>query len=87
LYVIAVYDISDVNLQGKVRNFLRRYLLRVQLSVFHGNINPSQLKEIELFFQTIKMQESDSIILFYIPIQTRVLYKVFGKDLNDSRII
>lgn len=87
MYCIVVYDISDLKKQRDIRNFLRRYLKKIQLSVFHGDLNPSQLKEIEIFFERIKFEKNESVVIFYSQIHSRMAYKKFGREIERSNII
>jgi CRISPR-associated endonuclease Cas2 len=83
----VVYDIADIGVQTKTRNFLRRYLSHIQLSTFEGEINPSQLVEIELFCKEIKLGPTDSIIIYILPFNSKVKRKTFGVTKEISNII
>ncbi|MEM4133728.1 MAG: CRISPR-associated endonuclease Cas2 [Candidatus Micrarchaeia archaeon] len=87
MYVIVVYDITEVKKQLKIRNFLRRFLNHIQFSVFHGNLNPSQLKEIELFLKDFDYEGNDSVVVFIVPIYSNIRNLVFGRNIEKSNII
>ncbi len=83
MYVIVVYDISDVKVQSKIRNFLRKFLIKSQLSVFEGEINPSQLREIEFFLKKLSIPENESVIIYILRDQNRVKKIYFGEERGE----
>ncbi|BCS90760.1 MAG: CRISPR-associated endoribonuclease Cas2 [Candidatus Micrarchaeota archaeon] len=90
MFVIVVYDISSVRLQGRIRNFLRRFLNHIQLSVFDGELDPSQAKEIELFLKDQNYNDGEYTIMYTISFHGKVDRNIFGKpkDLRyDENII
>lgn len=62
MYVILVYDV-DQKRTAKMLKLCRRYLSRIQNSVFEGEISEVQLKYLVVEAKEI-MQEKDSLILF-----------------------
>jgi len=67
MYIILVYDIqmdkSGAKIRKKVFDISKKYLTRIQNSVFEGQINESELFVLE---KTIKKQirSVDSLIIF-----------------------
>lgn len=77
LYVIIVYDIN-VERVSKVCNFLRRYLTRVQNSVFEGELTDKQFAEIEHGLKRIIKKEEDSIRIYHFRTQEQVKLTTIG---------
>lgn len=78
MYLIVVYDITDVKLQNKLRNYFRKFLTHTQLSVFEGEVTPSQFKEIQLFCKELGLNENESIVVYQLRDQTKVIRHLFG---------
>lgn len=78
LYLIIVYDISDIGVQNKIRNFLRRFLDHIQLSVFEGEVAPSQFAEIKMFLKNLHLPEDESVVVYVLRDQSRVERCIFG---------
>ena len=87
MYLIVVYDISDVNLQNKIRNYMRRFLYHTQFSVFEGDVTPSQFKEIELYMKNLKLESENSVIIYKLRDQSKVMKHVFGKPFDENKNI
>lgn len=66
MFVIMVYDIN-VKRVAKVLKTSRRYLLRVQNSVFEGEITPGKLKALKNEISAIINDGEDSIIFYVWP--------------------
>ncbi len=90
MYVILFYDIANKKLYGnkdnsyKIRKEVEKYLNRVQLSVFEGEITPSNLKKLKAFLKKYINKELDSIIIYEsikLNYSNRV---VIGLDRNDT---
>ena len=62
MYVIAVYDVEAQRTQ-KMLKLCRRYLTRIQNSVFEGEISAVKLKELRIESAKI-LQDRDSFIIF-----------------------
>lgn len=78
VYLIVVYDISDVKLQSKLRNYFRRFLVHTQLSVFEGEVTPSQFKEIQIFCKELGLNKNESVVIYQLRDQTKVIRHLFG---------
>lgn len=69
MFVILVYDISSSPKKEK-KNYYRivktieNYLMRVQYSVFEGEIQPHLLKEMTALLKKMLNKEFDSIIVY-----------------------
>jgi CRISPR-associated protein Cas2 len=69
MFVILVYDISSSvekkkNNYYKIAKTIENYLLRVQFSVFEGEIQPHLLKEMIFLLKKIIDKRFDSIIIY-----------------------
>ena len=63
LYLIVVYDVGEKRV-GKVCKFLKRYLPRVQNSVFEGELPVSKLELMKSGLKKIILLEEDSVLLW-----------------------
>ncbi|MCK9549266.1 CRISPR-associated endonuclease Cas2 [Aquamicrobium sp.] len=69
MFVILVYDISS-NPEKKKKNYYRivktieNYLVRVQYSVFEGEIQPHLLKEMTALLKKSISKDFDSIMIY-----------------------
>jgi CRISPR-associated protein Cas2 len=82
MYVIIVYDVS-VDRVSKVCNYLRRYLTRVQNSVFEGEITDKQHAEIEYGLKHIIKNDEDSIRWYSFRTQDQVNVYSLGVEKAD----
>ena len=80
MYIIVVYDISDVKTQNKIRNYLRRFLVHTQLSVFEGEVLPSQFEKIKLFFKNLNLDENESVVIYQLRDQSKVIRHLYGNQ-------
>ena len=63
MYVILAYDIGEKRV-GKMLKLCRRYLTRIQNSVFEGEISESKWEELKIKAKKIMNPEIDSLIIF-----------------------
>jgi len=63
MYIIVVYDVGEKRV-GKVCKFMRRYLPRVQNSVFEGDLPESKLEAMKVGLKKLLTEESDSVLLW-----------------------
>ncbi len=63
MYVIVVYDIGEERV-GKVCKFMRRYLPRVQNSVFEGDLSESKLEAMKVGLCKLLVENRDSVLLW-----------------------
>ncbi len=63
MYVIVVYDVGEERV-GKVCRFMRRYLPRVQNSVFEGDLPESKLEAMKAGLKSLLAAERDSVLLW-----------------------
>ena len=63
MYVIVVYDVGEERV-GKVCKFLRRYLPRVQNSVFEGDLSEAKLETMKAGLCKIMVETRDSVLLW-----------------------
>ena len=63
MYVIAMYDINEKRV-GRMLKLFRRYLHRIQNSVFEGEITEVKLLELKHKALLLMEEETDSLIIF-----------------------
>ena len=83
MYVIIVYDVS-VERVAKVCNYLRRYLVRVQNSVFEGELTDRQFADIEYGLKKIIKKDEDSVRFYVIRSQDLVKISNMGIEKADQ---
>ncbi len=69
MFVILIYDIASREFKEKdnsrrIRKTIEKYLPRVQLSVYEGEIRESDLKKLKSLLQRSADSALDSIILY-----------------------
>lgn len=69
MFVILIYDIASREFKEKdnsrrIRKTIEKYLPRVQLSVYEGEIQESDLKKLKSLLQKSTDSALDSIILY-----------------------
>ena len=63
MYIIVVYDVGEKRV-GKVCKFMRRYLPRVQNSVFEGDLPESKMEAMKVGLKKLLTEETDSVLLW-----------------------
>lgn len=63
MYIILVYDVGEARV-GKVCKYLRRYLPRVQNSVFEGDLPESKFAAMKAGLSKLLVSERDSVLLW-----------------------
>jgi CRISPR-associated protein Cas2 len=63
MYIILVYDVGEERV-GKVCKDLRRYLPRVQNSVFEGELPESKFATMKAGLTKLLVMERDSVLLW-----------------------
>lgn len=63
MYIILVYDVGEERV-GKVCKYLRRYLPRVQNSVFEGELPESKLEAMKSGLSKLLHPDHDSALLW-----------------------
>ncbi len=63
MHVILVYDVGEERV-GRVCNYLRTYLTRIQNSVFEGDITEARFARLEAGLEKIVEREKDSVIFW-----------------------
>jgi len=86
MFVIVVYDVS-VQRVSKVCNFLRRYLNRVQNSVFEGELTDKQFGEIEYWLKKTIKKDEDSIRFYSFRTHDQVKLFIMGVEKTDICMI
>ncbi len=64
MFLLVSYDISSNQTRGKISKYLKDYGLRVQKSVFEGNINMDQYKEIKEKLKSLIDRKTDRICFY-----------------------
>jgi CRISPR-associated protein Cas2 len=63
MYIILVYDIGEARV-GKVCKYMRRYLPRVQNSVFEGDLPESKFEAMKSGLRKLLIPDQDSVLLW-----------------------
>jgi CRISPR-associated protein Cas2 len=63
MYVILVYDVDEKRV-GKVCKYLKRYLPRVQNSVFEGDLSEAKLERMKVGLMKIIQPPKDAVLLW-----------------------
>jgi CRISPR-associated protein Cas2 len=63
MYIILVYDVNEKRV-GKVCKYLKRYLPRVQNSVFEGNLSESKLANMKKGLGKFIDTDADCVLLW-----------------------
>ena len=63
MYIILVYDVGEDRV-GRVCRYLRRYLPRVQNSVFEGELTDAKLAAMKAGLSKYLDEELDSVLLW-----------------------
>lgn len=64
---ILVYDIVNAKRLRKIANICEKYLIRIQKSVFEGELTPSQIHALRCDINREIEKEEDSVIIFEFP--------------------
>jgi CRISPR-associated protein Cas2 len=69
MYIIAMYDINTEDRTGQKRlrhifKLLKKYLIRIQNSVFEGELTKAKFEEMKLHVNNIIDKKIDSVIFF-----------------------
>ncbi len=73
MYVIAVYDIGEKRV-GKILKIFRKYLTRIQNSVFEGEISDSKFEKLKI--EVLKVIDKDyDNVLYYKLVSNKYLRK------------
>ncbi len=69
MYVIAMYDINTETKAGQKRlrhifKLMKKYLIRIQNSVFEGELTKAKFEELKLKSQEIMNADKDSVLFF-----------------------
>lgn len=83
MYVIIVYDIN-VERVSKVCAFFRRYLKRVQNSVFEGEITKVQFREIKNWINNTIVDDEDSIRIYIMHNDQYLTIEHIGREISES---
>lgn len=79
MYVILVYDFGEKRV-GKMLKLCRRYLNRIQNSVFEGDITEVKLKQLISGAEEFMDKTVDSIIVFKSQTSTYMDKLIVGKE-------
>ncbi len=63
MHVILVYDVGEDRV-GRVCNYLRTYLTRIQNSVFEGDITEARFARLKAGLLKIIVEEKDSVLFW-----------------------
>lgn len=79
MFVIIAYDVGEERVQ-KVCKYLRRYLPRVQNSVFEGELSEAKLERMKVGLQKIIRSETDAVLLWAFRDDRWVDRQVMGRE-------
>ena len=88
MYVILFYDIADRSLKerdnsNRIRKSVEKYLMRVQYSVFEGEIRASDLKKLKAELKKWVEPELDSIVIYEFERASHSARSVIGIDKSE----
>lgn len=89
VFVYVIYDVSDSKIRGHIAKYLQRNgLIRVQLSVFFGDISREVFNNIKQVLTKINHMYDNSDSIFIIPVGEDILNKTTVIGVNvDFEII
>jgi CRISPR-associated protein Cas2 len=79
MYVIIVYDVSEERV-GKVCRYLKRYLPRVQNSVFEGELTEAKLATMKAGLLKCLDPQTDSVLLWVFRDARWVERQIMGNE-------
>ena len=79
MYVILAYDVGEDRV-GKVCRFARRYLPRVQNSVFEGELTESKLAALRSGFLKIIDADVDAVLIWVMRDNYGVDRQIVGRE-------
>ena len=86
VYVIAVYDVQ-ADRTRLFRNYLRRFLIHVQNSVFEGEVTEGELERMRSHLDDL-LEPGESTIIYTVSAESYVDRTVFGDDpTEDSQFL
>lgn len=83
MFVIMAYDVN-VSRVTKALNICRKYLTRIQNSVFEGELTKSQYESLKSELKNLINEEEDSVILYHIRRREYSGKEVIGQCKGDS---
>ena len=86
VYVIAVYDVQ-ADRTRLFRNYLRRFLIHLQNSVFEGKVTEGELERMRSHLDDL-LEPGESTIVYTVSAESYVDRTVFGDDpTEDSQFL
>ena len=86
VYVIAVYDVQ-ADRTRLFLNYLRRFLVHVQNSVFEGEVTEGELERMRSHLDDL-LEPGESTIIYTVSAESYVDRTVFGDDpTEDSQFL
>ncbi|HEK86770.1 MAG: CRISPR-associated endonuclease Cas2 [Candidatus Saccharicenans sp.] len=84
--LILVYDINEVRVQ-KILKICRKYLHRVQNSVFEGEITEAKLEKLKMEIKKIIREDEDSVIIYSFPMNWYTKREILGIEKGKEDLI
>lgn len=84
MYVIMVYDVNEARVV-KVLKIGRRYLTRVQNSVFEGELTWAQLEKMKSEVQEVIEPSEDSVLFYILRDEKWVQRQRLGKSKGEAQ--
>lgn len=85
-YAFLFYDIGEKRV-SKVFKICKKYLEHYQLSVFRGNITPSNLIKLKLELKKVIVPEEDKLSIIKLPGKCSFEEETMGLSLNSEENI
>jgi len=79
MHVILVYDVAEKRV-GKVCRYMKRYLPRVQNSVFEGDITVAKLETMKVGLLKVIDAKTDSVLIWVLRDDRWVDRQILGNE-------
>ncbi len=87
VYYISVYDIASEKRLPKVLKTFRKYLFWIQNSVFEGELNETQFRNLKEELKKIINKQADSILFFSVENKRYVTKSKIGIEKNEPSMM
>ena len=86
MYVILVYDVNQKRVK-KVLRCCRKYLTRVQNSVFEGTITEAKTEQLKKEIQKIILPKEDAVSIYRMESFKYTYKESIGREINTGNIL
>lgn len=84
---LLTYDIANPKRLARIAKICEKYLIRVQKSVFEGDLTPAALHALQTDLQTEIDVESDAVAIYLIPVTSVKKKVMLGIHPTDPYIL